>query len=475
LLVQDCAPLQTASNQHTPTPLPLFSFAHGSTNSASFAEFAARCFVDVSISGLNERGALEIRSAGRGISGSLRPFDSYLFNFFQQKVIPPCFSVCLWLVKGFDPNRARESLGKVLRENFPFALGKASRDANGSWSIEGSDVGFAWTEVEAQEQRLSDFVGVPHHKWPSHKFVDFLNATAENVRIFNVKVVRLEDGFSVALGVHHNVLDGRGMFDVVAEWTRVYKGMQPQQLDKVVFGTCASEHGPASEAFGFGLVPKVYDYANLPKMHTIRVHFSSEALQQMRGEGAFTKNDVVCGAIWAASIHCRKIDSSSLFVVVDVRDRLKLGKDFGSWYAGNCCVYAEARCDADVSTKSLSEMGSIVKQAVAAVAEPDVCSSMRWIATQPNRAKIVSPGMRVALSSSIVISNWTRFDLYSVGPFDEVLFAGPGMPTEFRGMDGIAILTDDGRNGVFAFVSLLESQTEEFLQHHLIKTHSTVA
>ncbi len=160
----------------------------------------------------------------------------------------------------------------------------------------------------------------------------------------------------------------------------------------------------------------------------------------------------------------RKIEgASSVSVVVNVRKHLQLDTVF---YAGNACVYADATT-IGARNKSLAELAGLIEKAIARVETEGVESLMQWVDEQPNRSSIVSPGKRVAFSSSIVISNWASCsDLTkNGGPFEGVTFAGP----LYYPLDGVSIIADDGEGGLNVFLALVKDQTKDFLENHLIK------
>jgi hypothetical protein len=121
----------------------------------------------------------------------------------------------------------------------------------------------------------------------------------------------------------------------------------------------------------------------------------------------------------------------------------------------------------------LANAANLVRSDVNKVTSATVNETLAWIENHASVAGVVTPGARCALSSEILISIWSHFDM--TGPFDlDPVFCGPLMPSVFRGMDGINILCSDRNDGLFAFVSIDWTKREHVLSHPLVREFAII-
>ncbi len=402
-----------------------------------------------------------------------------------DSIVPPCYVSVTWLAKAFARDAAVAALSSLVSENFAFLLGRAMRDKAGRWHIVGPPRETVSVEDVAEQLSLGDLVNVPFEQWPAHNLVTFLDASpnAETGLVggplLHLRVVTLQDGFAVTVFVHHNVADGKAFFDLLALWSRRVHGLPLPELEtltmpaSVVLRPAAA---PEGLPVGLSLVRPSYTYP-YPPMHTVRLRFAAARMKtDCEGAPGVTRNDCVCAALWSAMSHCRGIaGASSVTVAVDVRRHLSLAPE--ARYFGNAICYAEAAAEG-ARDRPLSELAVLVRAAITGVTPERVATAVQWISQQEDASKIVSPGARVALSSGMLISNWSRFSLLSDAPFAEPpLFAAPVMPSVFRGLDGIAIICggrqEDGDEFLDALVGIESSKAPLFLAHPLVNKYAT--
>lgn len=397
-----------------------------------------------------------------------------------DNVIPPCFISCTWLLQKIDHERVCAAFLVLLREHYPWLTGKLQRSATGEWRIEKatgetlSDDRFV--ERSTITQSISAFQ-VPFHQWPEHKLVRFMNPSPDGGEpIVRFCILNLTDGIACTLYIHHCVFDGRTFFTFCENWAKLVTGNAPSMAARFQRPViAAASNQPTLPELGFDERKALTGPPKFSPMQTARFHFSADSLKQLKddcGEGVST-NDCICAVLWIACSAARGFDTtrSVCSIAVDVRKVICSAEEADS-FAGNAIVYATAECSS-LSSTQLPTIARLIRQAVNAVTAERVHGCLGWLSTHSSIKDVTTPGVRVLNNAEILISNWRHFSM--AGPFGaQPLFAGPVMPSTFRGVDGINVICDDPNGGLNVFCGHVISQAVVLLTHPTLLKYASI-
>ncbi|CAG8484808.1 15594_t:CDS:2 [Dentiscutata heterogama] len=381
-------------------------------------------------------------------------------------IMPPVYQGLIYFFKNdlkkdnfMNIKKLLESLGDVLNDYYPLA-GTLKSAPDGRSIIDCNDQGVQFIIAECSDITINQLEEKNwEHAATPYGLTQLSSMAKIDPFISIIQHTTFADGsVALGLGIHHQVVDGFGLFTFIENWGR---RARLEQIDPPIHDRSllkASGNPPTNVPSEYTVLKPTENISSRsgnPSPLTTKIfRFSQDVLKRLRDYYSFgipngswiSTNDALVAHLWRTTTRARNIDlSTEIFCsfALNGRDRLNIPKN----YYGNVALQIYPKMlVSQLINGSPSSVALQVRKAVTDMNESRIRSIIDWIEQQPDKSLVVASCMHNA--EDLVLTNWAKFhkhDLIDFGdgtPIKQRMgrkFAANGLYIIFGVEDGIEV------------------------------------
>ncbi|CAF2128601.1 unnamed protein product [Rotaria magnacalcarata] len=378
-------------------------------------------------------------------------------------VMPICYTR-ISFVFDYKIDDLEKPLFEFLKRFCPSVFGKIVYDENkpnyGQLVESTSNSSRIFSRADQPDIPISNYINCSFQELDVHPYSAI---PTDSTPLFFLHQINVRDGTLLAVGMHHQLSDGRGFFTLVERFSNWIRYKDDTKI--IPFNFDRSLLKPATDVLyehtEYTTQARKYSFTELPTMEVIVKKFTKQELfDKLKITATHVSfNDVLVAWLTQAISQIRQIPSDETIkvgIANDGRSELGIGLD----YFGNCNFYFALQFQMiDLLNKSVNELAEQVNNDKKKRMTKDyMTSALAWLkqASEP-----VHPSFKAFLGKDLAFTNWSRFPLYQID-------FGHGPPRRValppNRWDGMILILPTETDAVELYIGLKQDHADELLQ-----------